>query len=187
VDLILAIVMLALLGPILLVVALLIKLDSAGPVLFSQERVGENKKAYRVHKFRSMVDDAEKRSGPVWAQSDDPRVTRVGKFIRKWRIDEFPQIFNVLKGDMSFVGPRPERAFFVKDLEKVIPYYGERFSVKPGVTGWAQVSYPYGDSIEDAKQKLNYDLFYIKNMTIFMDLMVIFRTIKTVLFGEGAR
>jgi sugar transferase (PEP-CTERM system associated) len=187
VDLILCLIMFILLGPILLGVALLIKLDSRGPVFYSQERVGEHRKPYKVHKFRSMVQDAEKASGPVWAQSDDPRVTRVGKFIRKWRIDEFPQLFNVIKGEMSFVGPRPEREFFVKDLEKVIPYYGERFSVKPGVTGWAQVNYPYGDSVEDAKEKLNYDLFYIKNMTILMDLMVIMKTVKTVLFGEGAR
>ena len=187
VDLILSLIMLTLLSPVLLVVALMIKLDSTGPVFFSQERVGENGNPYLVHKFRSMVADAEKTCGPVWAQANDPRVTRVGKFIRKWRIDEFPQIFNVIKGEMSFVGPRPEREFFVKELEKVIPYYGERFSVKPGITGWAQVSYPYGDSIEDAKEKLNYDLFYIKNMTIFMDLMVIMKTVKTVLFGEGAR
>ena len=134
-----------------------------------------------------MVDDAEKECGPVWAQCNDPRVTRVGKFIRKWRVDEFPQIFNVIKGEMSFVGPRPERDFFVQDLENVIPYFGERFSVKPGITGWAQVNYSYGDSVEDAKEKLNYDLFYIKNMSILMDLMVIMRTVKTVLFGEGAR
>lgn len=186
-DLILSVVMLVLLGPILIAVAVLIKLDSKGPVFFSQERVGENRKPYMVHKFRSMVQDAEKQSGPVWAQSNDSRVTRVGKFIRKWRIDEFPQLFNVIKGEMSFVGPRPERDFFVKELEEAIPYYGERFSVKPGVTGWAQVSYPYGASVEDAKEKLNYDLFYIKNMSIFMDLMVIMKTVKTVLFGEGAR
>ena len=186
-DLILSFVMLILLAPILAVVAILIKLDSKGPVFFSQERVGQNRKPYMVHKFRSMVQDAEKKSGPVWAQTNDSRVTRIGKFIRKWRIDEFPQLFNVIKGEMSFVGPRPEREFFVKELEEAIPYYGERFSVKPGVTGWAQVCYSYGASIEDAKEKLNYDLFYIKNMTIFMDLMVIMRTVKTVLFGEGAR
>ncbi|WP_459903490.1 TIGR03013 family XrtA/PEP-CTERM system glycosyltransferase [Desulfosarcina cetonica] len=186
-DLLLSTVMLFFLSPILLLVAILIKMDSKGPIFFSQERVGEDRKPYMVHKFRSMVQDAEKKSGPVWAQSNDSRVTRVGKFIRKWRIDEFPQLLNVIKGEMSFVGPRPERDFFVKELETAIPYYGERFSVKPGVTGWAQVSYPYGASVEDAKEKLNYDLFYIKNMTIFMDLMVIMRTVKTVLFGEGAR
>jgi sugar transferase (PEP-CTERM system associated) len=186
-DLILSVIMLALLAPVLLTVAILIKLDSKGPVFFSQERVGENRKPYMVHKFRSMVQDAEKTSGPVWAQADDCRVTRVGHFIRKWRIDELPQLFNVIKGEMSFVGPRPEREFFVRELEEAIPYYGERFSVKPGVTGWAQVSYPYGASVEDAKEKLNYDLFYIKNMSILMDLMVVMRTVKTVLFGEGAR
>jgi len=186
-DLVLSIIMLTLLAPVLITVAILIRLDSKGPVFFSQERVGENRKPYMVHKFRSMVQDAEKKSGPVWAQSNDSRVTRIGKFIRKWRIDEFPQLFNVIQGEMSFVGPRPEREFFVKELEEAIPYYAERFSVKPGVTGWAQVSYPYGASVEDAKEKLNYDLFYIKNMSIFMDLMVIMRTVKTVLFGEGAR
>ena len=134
-----------------------------------------------------MIVDAEKKSGPVWAQSNDDRITRFGKFIRKWRIDEIPQLLNVLKGDMSFAGPRPERYYFVKKLEEVIPYYGQRFSVKPGVTGWAQVSYGYGASVEDAVEKLNYDLFYIKNMSIFIDLIIVLRTIKTVLFGKGAR
>ena len=134
-----------------------------------------------------MIADAEKLSGPVWAKSDDGRITRVGKWIRKLRIDEIPQLWNVLKGEMSFVGPRPEREFFVKELEKVIPFYGERFSVKPGITGWAQISYGYGASVEDAIEKLNYDLFYIKNMSTFMDLMIVFRTIKIVLFGKGAR
>lgn len=186
-DLVLSLIMLLLLGPVLMLVAILIKLDSKGPVFFSQERVGENRRPYMVHKFRSMVQDAEKECGPVWAQADDSRITRVGYFIRKWRIDEFPQLFNVIKGEMSFVGPRPEREFFVKELEAAIPYYGERFSVKPGVTGWAQVSYSYGASVEDAKEKLNYDLFYIKNMSFLMDLMVIMKTVKTVFFGEGAR
>ena len=186
-DIALSLIMLVLLAPILIVVAISIKLDSNGPVFFSQERVGRNRKPFMVHKFRSMVLDAEKACGPVWAECNDSRVTRVGKFIRQWRIDELPQLFNVINGEMSFVGPRPEREFFVKELEVAIPYYAERFSVKPGVTGWAQVSYSYGASVEDAKEKLNYDLFYIKNMTIFMDLMVIMRTVKTVLFGEGAR
>jgi len=134
-----------------------------------------------------MQSDAEKRSGPVWAQTEDARVTRAGKFIRKWRIDEMPQLWNVFKGEMSFVGPRPERDFFVKQLEEAIPYYGERFTVKPGVTGWAQICYPYGASEEDAREKLNYDLFYIKNISVLMDVMIVFRTVKTVLFGEGAR
>ena len=186
-DIILSLVMLALLLPLLLLVAVIIKLDSKGPLLFSQERVGQNRKLYKVHKFRSMQLDAEKQSGPVWARSEDDRVTRAGKFIRKWRIDEMPQLWNVLKGEMSFVGPRPEREFFVRQLEQAIPYYGERFTVKPGVTGWAQICYPYGASEEDAREKLNYDLFYIKNMSVLMDLMIVFRTVKTVLFGEGAR
>ncbi len=140
-----------------------------------------------VYKFRSMIAEAEKHSGPVWAQDDDDRITRVGSFIRKLRIDEIPQLINVLKGDMSFVGPRPEREFFVKELEDIIPYYGERFTVKPGITGWAQVSYGYGASVEDAIEKLNYDLFYIKNMSTLMDLMIVLRTIKIVLFSKGAR
>ena len=134
-----------------------------------------------------MFDDAEKKSGQVWANDDDDRITRVGRVIRKWRFDEIPQLWNVLNGEMSFVGPRPEREFFVKKLEEIIPYYGERFTVKPGITGWAQVSYGYGASVDDAIEKLNYDLFYIKNMSIFMDLMIVMRTIKTVLVGKGAR
>ena len=186
-DLLLSFVMLILFLPLIALIVLLIKLDSRGPVFFSQERVGENRKAYRVHKFRSMIADAEKLSGPVWAKGDDERITRVGKWIRKLRIDELPQLWNVLKGNMSFVGPRPEREFFVKQLEKTIPFYGERFTVKPGITGWAQVSYGYGASVEDAIEKLNYDLFYIKNMSTFMDLMIVLRTVKIVLFGKGAR
>ncbi len=134
-----------------------------------------------------MVTDAEVKSGPVWAQDEDPRVTSVGKFIRKWRIDEIPQLWNVLKGEMSFVGPRPEREHFVTQLEEQIPYYGVRFSVKPGITGWAQVSYGYGASVQDAIEKLNYDLFYIKNMSMLLDIVIVFRTVKTVIFGIGAR
>ena len=186
-DLIFSFIMLVLFLPLIALIALLIKIDSKGSVFFSQERVGENRRTYRVHKFRSMVADAEKLSGPVWAKGDDDRVTRVGKWIRKLRFDEIPQLWNVLKGDMSFVGPRPEREFFVKQLEEKIPYYAERFSVKPGITGWAQVSYGYGASVKDAIEKLNYDLFYIKNMSTLLDLMIVFRTIKIVLFGKGAR
>jgi len=186
-DLTAAVTMLILFSPLILVTAILIKIDSEGPVLFSQERVGKNKKPYMLYKFRSMVQDAEAQTGPVWASDDDDRITRVGCVIRKWRLDEIPQLWNVLKGDMSFVGPRPERGFFVNKLEEIIPFYGERFSVKPGVTGWAQVCYRYGASVEDAVEKVNYDLFYIKNMSVFMDLMIILRTIKIVLFGKGAR
>ena len=186
-DLVVSLTMLILLSPVIILTAILIKIDSKGPVMFSQERVGENRKTYLVHKFRSMIADAEKQCGPVWAKDNDDRITRIGKLIRKWRIDEIPQLWNVLKGDMSFVGPRPEREFFVKKLEDIIPYYGERFNVKPGITGWAQVCYGYGASVEDAVEKLNYDLFYIKNMSIFMDLLIIIRTIKIVLFSKGAR
>ncbi len=186
-DLTLSLAMIILFLPIIIVSAILIKIDSTGPVLFAQERVGKNKKPYMLYKFRSMVEDAEKQSGPVWASDNDKRITRIGSIIRKWRIDEIPQLWNVLKGDMSFVGPRPEREFFVNQLEEIIPYYGERFSVKPGITGWAQVCYGYGASVDDAVEKVNYDLFYIKNMSSFMDLMIILRTIKIVLFGKGAR
>jgi len=186
-DVIISLAMLILFSPLILVTAILIKIDSTGPVLFSQERVGKNKNPYLLYKFRSMVQDAEKQTGPVWASDNDKRITRVGTIIRKWRIDELPQLWNVLKGDMSFVGPRPEREFFVKKLEDIIPYYGERFSVKPGITGWAQVCYGYGASVDDTVEKVNYDLFYIKNMSSFMDLMIILRTIKIVLFGKGAR
>lgn len=171
----------------LLVVGLLIKIDSRGPVLFCQDRVGQRRKEYMMYKFRSMVDNAEKTSGPVWARDNDSRITRVGKIIRKFRIDEIPQVWNVLIGDMSFIGPRPERKHFTDALEEKIPYYGERFVVKPGITGWAQVSYDYGASVNDAVEKLNYDLFYIKNMSIMFDVMIVLRTIKTVVFGRGSR
>ena len=186
-DLIFAAALLIVFFPVILIVALAIKLDSKGPVFFTQERVGERQRSYHVVKFRSMVENAEKKTGPVWAGEDDPRITRVGKIIRKLRIDEVPQLWNVFRGEMSFVGPRPERRFFVDQLDEIIPYYSERFSAKPGITGWAQVSYGYGASVEDAIEKLNYDLFYIKNMTLLMDLMIVLKTIKIVLFGKGAR
>jgi lipopolysaccharide/colanic/teichoic acid biosynthesis glycosyltransferase len=134
-----------------------------------------------------MVNEAEKQTGPTMAVENDPRITRIGRFLRKWRIDEVPQLINVLKGEMSFVGPRPERDVFIREYEKAIPYYSERFSVKPGITGWAQVCFDYTDSIKDTTEKLNYDLFYIKNMSAMMDLMIVLRTIKIVLFGRGAR
>lgn len=187
VDLAVSLILVIVLSPVIIITSLLIKLDSRGPVFFTQDRVGVGRKEYRVFKFRSMVEDAEKKSGPVWAKEDDDRITRVGRVIRKLRIDEIPQIINVLKGDMSFVGPRPERAFFVAQLEEMVPYYAERFSVKPGITGWAQVSYGYGASVDDAIEKLNYDLYYIKNMSFLMDFMILLKTIKIVLFGKGAR
>lgn len=186
-DVVLSLIMLLALSPLFLITAILIRIDSRGPVIFSQERVGQNGVRFNVHKFRSMVANAEKRSGPVWARENDDRVTRVGRVIRKLRIDELPQLWNVLKGEMSFVGPRPERAYFIQQLEKEIPYYSERLTVKPGLTGWAQVCYPYGASVEDAIEKLNYDLFYTKNMSFLLDMLIVFRTVKIVLFGTGAR
>ena len=173
--------------PLLPFVALAIKLDSPGPILFMQQRVGEKEKNFNLYKFRTMRMDAESGTGAVWAQKNDPRVTRVGEFFRKSRIDELPQLFNVLIGDMSLVGPRPERPEFIHKLKEVIPYYSERHFVKPGVTGWAQVRYPYGASVEDSLEKLRYDLYYIKNISLVLDLMVILETIKVVLFRRGGR
>lgn len=187
VDLVASAVLLVIFSPIILVTALAIKLDAPGFILFSQKRVGEFGKIFRIYKFRSMQTGAEKDTGPVWAVKNDPRVTRVGKVIRKARFDEIPQLWNVFKGDMSFVGPRPERPYFVEQLKEKIPYYSERFSVKPGVTGWAQLKYPYGASEEDALEKLKYELYYIKNMSLLMDLVIIFHTVKIVLLGRGAR
>ncbi len=186
-DIVLSSIMLILFSPLFLVVAFLIKIDSKGPVFFSQDRVGLHQKEYMMRKFRSMRADAEKLTGPVWALDNDARITRVGKFIRKFRIDELPQLYEVFTGKMSLVGPRPERKHFTEDLEKRIPFYSQRFNVKPGLTGWAQVCYDYGATLEDAVEKLNYELFYIKNMSLTMDAIIILRTVKTVLFGRGAR
>ncbi|MGD9948032.1 MAG: TIGR03013 family XrtA/PEP-CTERM system glycosyltransferase [Desulfobulbus sp.] len=172
--------------PVTLITALLIKLESPGPIFYRQERVGERGKGFPIVKFRSMRQDAEK-NGAVWAMKNDNRVTRIGGFIRKVRIDEIPQMWNVLKGQMSFVGPRPERPIFVEQLVGKLPYYSLRHSAKPGITGWAQVCYPYGASEEDALRKLEYDLYYIKHQSIYLDLLIIFRTVKTVLFQKGAR
>ena len=173
--------------PLTLIIAVAIKLDSNGPVIYKQERCGEDGRVFKLCKFRSMIDNAEAECGPTWAKDDDCRVTRVGRILRKYRLDEIPQMWNVLKGDMSFVGPRPERPEFVKELEKIVPYYSERHTVKPGITGWAQVSYGYGASVEDALEKLRYDLFYIKNISQLMDFMIIVKTIKIVLQQSGAR
>jgi lipopolysaccharide/colanic/teichoic acid biosynthesis glycosyltransferase len=150
-------------------------------------RVGELEKEFVLYKFRTMRQDAENSTGAVWAQKNDPRVTRVGKLLRKTRIDELPQLYNVLKGEMSFVGPRPERPEFVSELKKHIPYYPERHFVKPGVTGWAQIRYPYGASVEDAVEKLRHDLYYIKNISLFLDVLIFIETVKVMLFGRGAR
>lgn len=177
---------LILLSPLILIISILIKIDSRGPVFYKQERVGQNGRVFKLLKFRSMIENAET-NGPVWAGENDNRVTRVGRWVRKWRFDEIPQMINVLKGDMSFVGPRPERPYFVEKLRKEIPFYDQRFVLKPGATGWAQVKYRYGASEEDALEKLKYDLYYIKNLSSLFDLMIIFETIKVVLFRKGAR
>ena len=174
-------------SPVLLLLAALIKLDSEGPVFYWQERTGRGGKPYRVHKLRTMKKDAEKLSGPVWAQARDPRVTRLGAFLRKTRLDEIPQVFAVFRGDMSFVGPRPERPFFVQQLKTQIPFFGLREAVKPGITGWAQIRYPYGATVEDSKNKLEFDLYYVQHQSLFLDLAICFHTVKTVLFGRGAR
>ena len=173
--------------PVLPFVILAIKLDSCGPVLYRQKRVGLGGKVFYCYKFRTMRQDAEADSGATWAADDDPRITRVGSFLRASRLDEIPQLWCVLNGDMSFVGPRPERPEFVEMLAKEIPFYGVRNAVRPGITGWAQVRYKYGNSIADAKEKLQYDLYYIKNMSLGLDLMIMFQTIKIVLLGRGAQ
>src|SRR5688572_27341605 len=172
--------------PAMVLTAVAIALESGLPVLYCQERVGENGRTFTLCKFRSMRKDAEPAGKPVWAKDGDDRITRVGRFIRKTRLDELPQLWNVVRGDMSFVGPRPERPFFVAELAKEIPFYQQRHAVKPGITGWAQVKYRYGASIEDATEKLRYDLYYIKHLSIFFDLTIVFDTVKVVLFRKGA-
>jgi sugar transferase (PEP-CTERM system associated) len=173
--------------PFLPLVILAIKLDSKGPVLYRQKRVGRAGHTFFCYKFRTMRQDAEADTGPTWAGDDDPRITRIGRFLRSSRIDEIPQLWCVFKGDMAFVGPRPERPEFVEWLSKEIPYYGVRHAVRPGITGWAQVRYKYGNTIEDAKEKLQYDLFYIKNASLGLDILIMFQTIKIVLLGRGAQ
>jgi len=173
--------------PVMLVTAVFIKLESTGPVFYRQERVGLNGKPFKVIKFRSMRTDAEKDGKPRWATLNDDRVTKVGRFIRKVRIDELPQLINVLQGDMSMVGPRPERQYFVDELINKIPYFAVRQSVKPGVTGWAQVRYEYGSTVEDSVEKLQYDLYYVKNHTMFLDMLIMLETVAVVLTGKGAR
>ncbi len=173
--------------PLMAVVAVLIAVDSPGGVLYRQERIGRHGQAFLLLKFRSMRADAEIGGTPRWAQKHDPRVTRIGHFIRQTRIDELPQLLNVLRGDMSIVGPRPERPGFVEELIRAIPCYAKRAAVKPGITGWAQVNYPYGASVEDAREKLAYDLYYVKNKSILLDLVILCSTVRVILFREGAR
>lgn len=173
--------------PIMLLAGALIRLESRGPVFYTQERIGQFGHPFTIFKFRSMFTDAEKDGLPVWARQKDDRTTRVGRFIRRSRIDELPQILNVFLGHMSFVGPRPERPYFVNELAAQIPYYHARHSVKPGITGWAQVKFPYGASVEDAMNKLQYDLYYVKNHSLFLDLMVLLQTTQVVVLGKGVR
>jgi sugar transferase (PEP-CTERM system associated) len=185
-DIVVSLILMVSTLPVMALTALLIRLDSPGPVLYRQERVGLHGRVFTLLKFRSMRQDAEAR-GPAWAAQQDPRVTRIGGFIRRARIDELPQLINVLKGEMGFVGPRPERPHFVDQLAEVIPFYRDRACVKPGITGWAQVNYPYGASIEDARQKLSYDLYYVKHRNLFLDLLILIATVRVILFQEGAR
>ena len=186
-DVVMAMVLLAVASPIMLAAAIAILLESGRPIIFRQERVGLGGRTFSLLKFRSMRADAEKDGVPRWAISEDPRITAVGRLIRRARIDELPQLFNVLRGEMSFVGPRPERPFFVAQLTKQVPFYGARHSVKPGVTGWAQVRYSYGASVEDAVRKLELDLYYVKNHSLLLDLVILVKTVQVVVFGTGAR
>ncbi len=186
-DVIASLILLFATMPVVIVFAILVKLESRGPAFYRQIRVGLFGQPYSVLKLRSMRSDAELDGKALWAEKDDPRITVVGKFIRKVRIDELPQTWNVLKGEMSFVGPRPERPEFVADLEQQLSYYAERHMVKPGITGWAQINYPYGASIEDSRHKLEYDLYYAKNYTPFLDILILLQTIRVVLWPEGAR
>ena len=184
-GLIISFLLLIFMSPVLLITAFLIKLESPGPIFYLQERMGKNGRKFNLIKFRSMTAMAEKEFGPTFALKNDLRVTRVGRFIRKVRLDEVPQFINIFKGDMDFVGPRPEREVFTKELEKIVPYYNFRHAVRPGLTGWAQVNYPYGENFEDSKEKLNYDLYYVKHFSWYLDLLIFFMTFREVFFGKG--
>jgi sugar transferase (PEP-CTERM system associated) len=186
-DIVVSLIALAATLPIIALIAATIRLEGSGPIFYAQERVGLNGRRFRLMKFRSMSVNAETDGVPVWAAANDQRITRIGALIRKTRIDEIPQVFNVLRGDMSFIGPRPERPFFVETLMKEIPYYNERHRVKPGISGWAQINYPYGASVEDAREKLTYDLYYVKNRSLFLDLVILLPTARVVLWPEGVR
>jgi len=187
VSILVSVAILLCLAPILPLVIIAIKLTSPGPIFFSQIRVGRNGKNFRLYKFRTMRQDAEASTGAVWATQNDPRITPIGKFLRKTRLDEIPQLWNVVSGDMGFVGPRPERPEFVQWLVEAIPYYHLRHIIRPGLTGWAQVKYQYGASLEETKEKLQYDLYYAKHMCLALDLLIIFETVKTVILRRGAQ
>jgi sugar transferase (PEP-CTERM system associated) len=185
IDLVFGLIGTVVFSPVIALIALAIRLDSKGPAFYRQARVGLTGKVFNLIKFRSMRIDAEAIDGAQWSPENDPRITRLGRFLRKYRLDEVPQFLNVIRGEMSFVGPRPERPHFVEQLRERIPFYDERHSVRPGITGWAQVEFTYTASVEDAYQKLEYDLFYLKNLSILFDLTIVFKTVRVVLFGVG--
>jgi exopolysaccharide biosynthesis polyprenyl glycosylphosphotransferase len=185
VDVVASLIGLILLLPLFLIIGIAIKFETPGPILFSQKRLGKGKKPFRIFKFRTMIDGAEKKTGPVWARKNDPRITKIGKILRQTHLDELPQLINVLKGNMSLVGPRPEREEFVEYLRKVIPNYDERFKIKPGITGLAQIRYKYDETIRDVRRKLKYDLIYVKNMCLRLDFRILFTTLIVVLKGRA--
>jgi exopolysaccharide biosynthesis polyprenyl glycosylphosphotransferase len=188
VELVLALLLLLAALPLLVLLGALVRLESRGPAIYRQSRVGRDGVPFTLYKLRTMREDAETESGPVWTDPErDPRVTRLGRFLRKLRLDELPQLWNVVRGEMSFVGPRPERPHFVDTLRLVIPYYDERHAVRPGITGWAQVKFGYGSTIEDSERKLQFDLYYMKNMSLLLDLAIVLETFKVMLLGRGAR
>ncbi|MEE9166766.1 MAG: sugar transferase [Candidatus Neomarinimicrobiota bacterium] len=185
IDLVMSFLVLVPLFPVWLVVAAAIKINSKGPIFYRQERMGQNGRRFIVSKFRSMVHNAESHTGPIWAMEDDPRITKVGKFLRRFRLDEMPQFINVLKGDMSVVGPRPERPYFVEKLMEQFPFYYRRYKIRPGITGWAQIKHSYDSTVEDVRQKLKYDFFYIENLSLSLDFMIMFRTAAVMMSGKG--
>lgn len=184
-EAIIALILFILLIPVMVVLAIVIKCDSRGRIFYTQERVGKDGRKFTIMKFRTMVEDAESLTGAVYAADNDPRITKIGRFLRKWRLDEIPQLVNVIKGDMGLIGPRPEREVFIREFEEKIPFYTQRLLVRPGLTGWAQVKFPYASSIEQTEEKLQYDLYYIKNMSFILDFVVFLKTIRVVLFGKG--
>ena len=184
-EAIIALILFVLLIPVMVVLAIVIKYDSRGRIFYTQERVGKDGRKFTIMKFRTMAENAESLTGAVYAADNDPRITKIGRFLRKWRLDEIPQLLNVIKGDMSLVGPRPEREVFIREFEEKIPFYTQRLLVRPGLTGWAQVKFPYASSIEQTEEKLQYDLYYIKNMSFILDFVVFLKTIRVVLFGKG--